>query len=110
MPAVDAYSLRLHVAHKLYDDGTFTQQSPSLAPLAGGTAIHVNPTDLDRLGLTHGDAVKVTSSRTTLTLGAEADTSVPKGVALLVFDQAGPGAADLLDSSSPVNDVRVETL
>jgi predicted molibdopterin-dependent oxidoreductase YjgC len=110
VPAVDAYSLRLVAAHKLYDDGTLTQQSPSLAPLAGGTAIRVNPTDLERLGLTHGDAVKVTSSRTTLTLAAEADGAVPKGVALLVFDQAGPGAADLLDSASPVTDVRVETL
>jgi predicted molibdopterin-dependent oxidoreductase YjgC len=110
VPAVDAYSLRLVATHKLYDDGTLTQQAPSLAPLAGGTAIHVNPTDLDRLGLTHGDAVKVTSSRTSLTLAAEADTAVPKGVALVVFDQAGPGAADLLDSTSPVTDVRVETL
>jgi NADH-quinone oxidoreductase subunit G len=110
VPAVDAYSLRLVASHKLYDDGTFTQQSPSLAPLAGGTAIHVNPTDLDRLGLTHGDTVKVTSSRTSLTLAAEADQAVPKGVALLVFDQAGPGAADLLDITNAVNDVRVETL
>ena len=36
VPPLDNYSLRLVAGHKLYDDGTLTQQSPSLAPLAPG--------------------------------------------------------------------------
>jgi NADH-quinone oxidoreductase subunit G len=110
IPAVDAYSLRLVVGHKLYDDGTLVRHSPSLAPLAPGASVRVNPADLDRLGLTHGDPVRVTSSRSALNLPAAADETVPKGVALVAFDQPGPGAADLIDATAPVTDVRLETV
>src|SRR5207248_2501661 len=51
VPAIDGYSLRLVSAHKLYDAGTLVQSAPSLAPLAPGSAVRVNPTDLERLGL-----------------------------------------------------------
>jgi NADH-quinone oxidoreductase subunit G len=110
LPQVDAYSLRLVAARKLYDAGTLVQRSPSLAPLAPGEAVRVNPADLERLGVTAGDALRVTSSRTTLTLPAEADPGVPRGVAVLPFDQPGPGAADLIDVTAPVTDVRLENL
>jgi NADH-quinone oxidoreductase subunit G len=110
VPAVDSYALRLVSAHKLYDDGTLVQHSPSLAALAPGGAVRVSPYDLDRLGLTSGDAVRVTSSRGAITIAAEADTSVPRGLAVLAFDQAGAGAADLIDSSAMVTDVRLETI
>ena len=110
VPPVDSYSLRLVAGHRLYDDGTLVQHSPSLAPLAHGSAIRVNPSDLERLGLTAGDAVRVTSSRTSLTLTAEADAGVPKGIAAMAFDQPGPGAADLVDVTAGITDVRIETL
>jgi NADH-quinone oxidoreductase subunit G len=110
VPAIDGYSLRLVSAHKLYDAGTFVQHSPSLAALAPGGAVRVNPSDLDRLGLSSGDAVRVTSSRGSITISTEADLSVPKGLAVLAFDQPGVGAADLVDSSAMVTDVRLETL
>jgi NADH-quinone oxidoreductase subunit G len=110
VPPVDGYSLRLVATHKLYDEGTLVQHSPSLAPLAPGASVHVNPADLERLGVTAGDQVRVTSSRTALTLPTEADTGVPRGVALLGFDQPGQGAADLIDVSAPVTDVRLETI
>jgi hypothetical protein len=54
--------------------------------------------------------VRVTSSRTSLTLSTVAEEAVPKGVAQVAFDQAGPGAADLIDASAAVTDVRLETL
>jgi anaerobic selenocysteine-containing dehydrogenase len=110
VPAVDAYALRLVASHKLYDDGTFVRHSPSLSPLAPGEAVRVNPADLERLGVTAGDSVRVTSSRMALTLPVEADPGVPRGVAALAFGQPGPGAADLIDASSPVTDVRLENL
>jgi anaerobic selenocysteine-containing dehydrogenase len=97
-------------SRKLYDQGTLVQRSPSLAPLAPGSPLRVNPADLDRLGLSSGARVRVTSSRTTLVLVAHADAGVPKGTALLWFNQPGGGAADLIDVTGAVTDVRVETL
>jgi hypothetical protein len=35
---------------------------------------------------------------------------VPRGVALLPFDQPGQGAADLVDAAAAVTDVRLETI
>jgi anaerobic selenocysteine-containing dehydrogenase len=106
-PAVDAYSLRLVVSRSLYDDGTMVQRSPSLARLAGAPALRVNPSDLDRLGVTSGGSVRVTSSRTSLELPVAADAAMPRGVALLAW---GGRAADLIDVTSAVTDVRVETV
>jgi NADH-quinone oxidoreductase subunit G len=110
VPAIDGYSLRLVSAHKLYDGGTLVQHSPSLAPLAVGGVVRVSPYDLDRLGLTSGDAVRVSSSRGAITIAAEVDLAVPKGVAVLAFDQPGAGAADLIDASATVTDIRLETI
>jgi anaerobic selenocysteine-containing dehydrogenase len=109
-PKIDGYSLRLVSGRKLYDNGTFVQHSPSLAPLASGAPLRVNPADLERLGLTSGARVRVTSSRTSLVLVAEADAGVPRSTAVLAFNQPGSGAADLIDATGAVTDVRIETL
>ncbi|MEX2658695.1 MAG: NADH-quinone oxidoreductase subunit NuoG [Acidimicrobiales bacterium] len=109
-PPVDSYSLRLVSGRKLYDAGTFVSHAPSLVTLAPGANLRVNPADLDRLGVTTGTRVRVTSSRTSLVLVADADLGVPKGTAGLWFNQPGQGAADLIDVRGPVTDVRVETL
>ena len=109
-PQVDSYSLRLVVTRTLYDGGTLVQRSPSLARLANAEPLHVNPTDLERLGVTSGSDVRVFGSRTTLTMPVQADTGVPRGTARLVWNQPGDAASELLDSSSAVTDVRVETL
>ena len=109
-PTIDAYSLRLVASRRLYDGGTLVQHAPSLAPLGASSPLRVNPGDLERLGVTSGGQVRVTSSRTSLTMGVVADKAVPRGSALLAFNQPGDGAADLIDSTSPITDVRVETL
>ena len=109
-PPVDAYSLRLVTTRALYDAGTLVQRSPSLAALAQGPSLRVNPADLGRLGVTTGDRVRVTSARTSLVLDAAADPAVLRGSAVLVFNAPGPGAAELIDASQPVTDVRIETV
>jgi hypothetical protein len=53
--------------------------------------------------------VRVTGSRSTLTMSAVADAGVPRGTAQLMWNQPGD-AADLIDVTAPVTDVRVETL
>ncbi len=109
-PSVDSYSLRLIASRKLYDLGTLVQHAPSIAVLTPGSTLLVHPYDLDRLGVTDGGQVKVTSSRTTLTVEAHASTLVPKGSAALTVNQPGPDPADLIDATQDVTDIRIETL
>jgi len=109
-PAVDSYSLRLVAARKLYDLGTLVQHSPSLAALAPGSKLLVHPSDLDRLGVHDGDNVKVTSSRTTVTIDAHASSAIPKGSAVLTVNQPGPDPADLIDATQAITDIRIETV
>jgi len=107
---VDAYSLRLVATRALYDAGVGVQHSPSLAPLAPPTRFRANPHDLARLGIRPGDLVRVTSSRAALVLEAVGDAGVPRGSASVAFNQPGEGAADLIDATQPVVEVRVETV
>jgi anaerobic selenocysteine-containing dehydrogenase len=87
------------------------QGSVSLSALAPGARLRANPYDLGRLGLTTGDRVRVTSSRGSVFLEAVADASLLRGSAALTFNQPGDAAAaDLIDASQPVTDVRVETV
>jgi anaerobic selenocysteine-containing dehydrogenase len=109
-PPVDAYSLRLVSSRSLYDAGVLVQESPALAQLVPGARLRAHPSDLGRLGVSTGDSVRVSSSRGSLTLTAVADRSVLRGSAVLAFNQPGPGAAELIDASLPITDVRVETV
>jgi predicted molibdopterin-dependent oxidoreductase YjgC len=106
-PAVDAYSLRLVASRKLYDAGTSTQRSPSLATLAPGTSVRLHPHDFDRIGVAPGGLVEVSSAAGTVSLPAEPDGGVPRGSASVYVNQPGPAVTALIDSSTPVTDVRV---
>ena len=108
-PPLDAYSLRLVSARSLYDLGVAVQHSPALGGLANDAVLRMNPTDHERLGLAPGASAKVTSSRTTLLIDVVADPGVMRGVVALGFNRPGTRAADLIDASVPVTDVRVET-
>jgi NADH-quinone oxidoreductase subunit G len=109
-PPVDAYSLRLVAGRTLYDAGALVSRSPSLAALAQGPRLRANPADLGRLGVKTGDRIRVTSARTSLVLDVVADPHVLRGSAVLVFNAPGEGAAELIDASQPVTDVRIETV
>ena len=104
------FAYRLVVSRKLYDGGRNVEKSPSLAPLAPGAALHLHPLDLDRLGAVDGAQVKVIGDRTSIVMKVAADASVQRGTAWAPFNQGGPDIRELIDSSRPVNDVRVETL
>ena len=108
-PAVDAYSLRLVTARRLYDRGTLVSQSPSLAGLAVGGVLLVNPVDLDRLGVAPGGSVKVSSPRGSITTAVEPHTSVPPGTVVLSWNQGDPSPNILINSAASVTEVRVET-
>jgi NADH-quinone oxidoreductase subunit G len=107
---VDAYSLRLVVGRTLYGSETVVAASPALARLAPDGALLVSPRDRDRIGVADGDTVRVTSPRGSLELPVLGDPSTPLGVAFLAINRTGPGAADLVDVTATVTDLRVETL
>ncbi len=107
----NAYDFRLIVSRTMYDAAVGTQHSPSLADLGVGTAIHVHPLDVARIGSAVGSEVKVTSSRATLVLALTTNDSVQRGTAWVPFNQ--PGGArigDLIDIDASVTDVRIESL
>jgi NADH-quinone oxidoreductase subunit G len=108
-PPLDAYSLRLVTSRKLYDHGTHVGHAPSLAGLAGSSALSVNPDDLTRIGIADGTRVKVTSSKGTLTVPATFDATVPPGTAVLHWNLGDPSPRGLIDATAAVTEVRVET-
>ena len=110
-PAVteDAYSLRLVSSRKLYDQGTFVQHAEHLAPLAATAELFVHPADLERLGLPAGGAVRLHAAATSLTTEARPDAGLPRGSVFLGFNLRGEQAADLIDATAPVTDVRIES-
>ncbi len=107
----DAYSLRLVAARVLYDAGRIVSSSPSLTALAGGVALVVHPSDLERIGVdAEGDNVRVTSARGTITVPVLADAATAPGTAFMPFAQReGVGPSDLVDIAAAVTEVRVET-
>jgi anaerobic selenocysteine-containing dehydrogenase len=109
-PTADSYSLRLVAGRELYDAGSLVAHSPSLAPLARGTSVALGTYDAERLGVSTGDRVRITSARGSFETGVTIHAGVPRGAAVMAFNQPGQGAADLIDASTPVTDVRVETL
>jgi NADH-quinone oxidoreductase subunit G len=109
-PVVDGYGLRLVSGRKLWDAGTGVSHSPSLQHLAEESMLRVHPSDLHRLGVSSGAAVRVISTRTTETLLAVADDTILRGTAVLPFNQPGGRANRFIDATALVNDIRIETL
>jgi anaerobic selenocysteine-containing dehydrogenase len=84
------------------------QHARSLARLAPGTVLRVNPHDFGKLGIEEGSQVRVTSSRGSLSLEIRVDAAVPRGTAAAVFNQPGVGLSELIDATEPVTEVRIE--
>ena len=108
-PPIDNYSLRLVTRRRLYDNGTMVSHAPSLAGLAGTSSLSVNPDDLERIGVTDGARVKVTSPKGSLTTPVRFDAAVPVGTAVLDWNQGDPSPRTLIDATAAVTEVRVET-
>jgi predicted molibdopterin-dependent oxidoreductase YjgC len=127
MSGVDRSSMRLVARRRLYDGGALVEESPSLRPLEPRTTVRVNPRDLDQLGVSPGQRVRVRSARGALELEVTVDDGMPAGVVSVDFNLAGTrdadgrrrsasqesppgGAAVLIDARESVVDVRLETV
>jgi NADH-quinone oxidoreductase subunit G len=107
---VDAYALRLVAGHTLYGSEDVVVATPALASLVPETALGLNARDRDRLGVQEGDVVRVTSLGGSIDLPVRDDPNVEPGSAFIAVNRAGPGAADLIEVSAPVTELRVETI
>lgn len=92
-PKAPGAQFTLHSARVLYDDGVRVRHCASLAPLARGPVVQVNPQDAPGLGAQDGSSVKVTTGHGTGEFTAVLDPDTPSGVVFIPFDQ--PGARSL---------------
>ena len=110
VPPRDAYSLRLVVGRRLYDNGRMVSEAAALARVQRPFALHVSPHDASALGVDSGAEVRATSNRGAQVLPVAVDAGVPTGVARLDFSADGEGASALIDAHAIVTDLRLETL
>jgi len=109
-PPIDAYSLRLVASRKLWDAGTGVQHSSHLSGLAAPARLRANPHDLTRLGHDSGSRVRAVSPRGAIVLAVDADPGVPRGSVALAFNAPGDSAADLIDATAAVTNVRLDSI
>jgi predicted molibdopterin-dependent oxidoreductase YjgC len=106
----NSYDHRLVVSRKLYDRAVGTAMSRSLAHLAPGAAAHVHPLDLERIGVTDGDEVKLVAGRGAAVLPIRANGSVARGIVWAPFNQGGRAIEELIDAEATAIDVRIERI
>lgn len=109
-PEQNSYDYRLVVSRTLWDQAVSTRTSPSLAHLARPTGLHVHPLDLARIGTRVGASVVVSSPRTSVVLPVVPDDTVQRGTVWVPFNHPGVNVGELVDSSAPVVDVRIENV
>ncbi len=77
----------LHRARVMYDDGVRLRHCRSLAPLAPGPVVHINPTDAPGLGAQDGSTVEVTTGHGQGVFDAVLDAGTPKGTVYVPMNQ-----------------------
>lgn len=106
----NSYDFRLVLSRKLYDRAAGTANSPSMSQLAPGSSVQVNPLDLERIGAAEGSNVRVSNSHSSVVLPVVASVAVPRGTALVPFNQPGADARELVRHGDSVTDVRIESI
>jgi hypothetical protein len=111
VPTTDSYSHRLVAGRRLYDNGAAVQAVPALAGLVGAAPLRANPHDLDDLGVAAGGHVRVRTALASAVVEVAPDPALPRRVVAVDFNvPLNQGTAgDLIDSSLPVTELRMET-
>ena len=113
VPLADSYAFRVVLSRRLYDRGVAMQGSPALHGLIPTTSLSLNHFDLDRLGLAHGDVVKVSGAKGAVDLPVALDDGVARGTTEIVFgtlDASGENVVrELVDGSNVITQHRLET-
>ena len=106
----DESAIRLVSRRTLWDGGTQVQSTPALATLPPAPVLRVHPSVLAGLGAADGETVRVTSAKGSLQVRAISEADLPAGTAFLPWNLPGARAAELVDSSSVVTEVRIEVV
>jgi predicted molibdopterin-dependent oxidoreductase YjgC len=94
----------------LYDGGVLVAKTPAFGPLVRAAELRIHHTDRDRIGVADGDTVRVTSAAGQMELPVRTDDGVAPGTASLPWNLPGQEAARLVDASTAVTDLRVESM
>jgi anaerobic selenocysteine-containing dehydrogenase len=70
--------------------------------------VTLHPLDADRVGAPEGSTVEVSASGASVRLPVVCSDAVPRGVALVPFNQPGDDIRSLLARGNDVADVRIE--
>ena len=106
----NSYEFRVDVSRKLYDRAVGTMTSPALAGLATGASITIHPLDLERVGAAEGANVRVSNSHSSIVLPVRSNEKVPRGTAVVPFNQPGADIRELVRHGDSVVDVRIESM
>jgi NADH-quinone oxidoreductase subunit G len=106
----NSYEFRVDVSRKLYDRAVGTITSPALAGLATGASITIHPLDLERVGAAEGANVRVSNSYSSIVLPVRSNEKVPRGTAVVPFNQPGADIRELVRHGDSVVDVRIESM
>ena len=109
IPKNKANSFRLIVTRSMYDKGVLAAHSSALQGLAPGGQIKVNPEDMEKLGITSDSIVRLIGSKGEIRTRLTPDPEIICGTIHALWNQEGPDISKLIDSSLPVNDLKIET-
>ena len=108
--ARSSYDFRVVASRRLYDRAVGTVTSPSLANLAAGASVTVNPLDLERIGAAAGANVRLSNGHASIVLPVRSSDSVARGTAVVPFNQPGADIRELVRHGDSVVDVRIEAV
>ncbi|MEP6887460.1 MAG: molybdopterin-dependent oxidoreductase, partial [Nitrospirales bacterium] len=87
----------LTLGQLLYHSGKLSTQAPGLMTIAPNTGrLHMNPKDMERLGLTDGAKVRVTTAQGKLDMGVQADLAMVPGSCFFPEHFNEPPVKDLM--------------
>jgi predicted molibdopterin-dependent oxidoreductase YjgC len=98
-----AYPLSLVTGTRLFDGGTLTQASTTVAQLVPAPFVGLHPTEAQQMSLVDGQAVTVSSPAGQVSLSVRIDESVQPGTAWVLWGQAGEPAGALLADKATTN-------
>jgi NADH-quinone oxidoreductase subunit G len=106
----NSYEFRVDVSRKLYDRAVGTITSPALVNLATGASITIHPLDLERVGAAVGANVRISNAHSSIVLPVQSNEKVPRGTAVIPFNQPGADIRELVRHGDSVVDVRIESM
>ena len=108
IPKQKTNSFRLIATRSMYDKGVLASHSSALKELAPGSQIKANPEDMQKIGVSSESLVRLIGSKGEIKTRLILDPDTTSGTIHVLWNQEGPEIRKLIDSSLPVNDLKIE--